>query len=71
MTQDLRYPTGRNTFDPDVTPEKRAKQIAAIKATPAALRAAVRGLTDAQLNTPYRDGGWTIRQVAITFPRAT
>jgi uncharacterized damage-inducible protein DinB len=70
MTDDLRYPTGRNTFDPDVTPEKRAKQIAAIKATPAALRGAVRGLTDAQLNTPYRDGGWTIRQVAHHVPES-
>ena len=63
MTDDLRFPTGRNTYDPDVTPEKRAKQIAVIRETPAALRAAVRGLTDAQLDTPYRDGGWTVKQV--------
>lgn len=67
---DPRYPTGPFTFDPDVTPEKRQKAIAAIRATPAALRAAVKGLTDTQVNTPYRDGGWTVRQVVHHVPES-
>ena len=67
---DPRFPPGRFTFDPDVTPEKRRTAIAAIKSTPSALRAAVKGLTDAQLNTPYRDGGWTVRQVVHHVPES-
>lgn len=60
---DLRYPIGRWAA-PDDQPETAARLIDAIAAAPAALRAAVEGLTDAQLDTPYRDGGWTVRQVA-------
>jgi len=67
---DPRFPTGTFTFKPDVTPEMRIASIAAIRETPAALRAAVRGLTDAQLNTPYRDGGWTVRQVVHHVPES-
>jgi uncharacterized damage-inducible protein DinB len=67
---DPRYPTGKFTFDPDVTPEKRRASIAAIRATPAALREAVRGLSEAQVNTPYRDGGWTVRQVVHHVPES-
>ena len=67
---DPRYPTGTFTFDPDITPDKRRTSIAAIRATPAALRAAVRGLSEAQVNTPYRDGGWTVRQVVHHVPES-
>jgi uncharacterized damage-inducible protein DinB len=67
---DPRFPTGRFTFDPDVTPEKRRAAIATIKATPAALRAAVNGLAEVQLDTPYRDGGWTVRQVVHHVPES-
>jgi uncharacterized damage-inducible protein DinB len=67
---DPRFPTGPFTFNPDVTPEMRRASIAAIREAPAALRAAVRGLTDAQLNTPYRDGGWTVRQVVHHVPES-
>jgi len=70
MTDDLRYPAGTFTFDPDVTPEKRAAAIAAIREAPAAMRAAVKGLTETQLNTPYRPGGWTLRQVAHHVPES-
>lgn len=70
MTDDLRYPTGKFSFDPDVTPEKRAKSIAAIREAPAAIRAAVHGLTDAQFDTPYRPGGWTVRQVVHHVPES-
>jgi DinB superfamily len=64
MTDDLRYPTGKFSFDPAVTPGTRAKSIAAIREAPALMRAALQGLSDARLDTPYRDGGWTPRQIA-------
>jgi hypothetical protein len=70
MTDDLRYPTGKFTFDPDVTPDKRAKSIAAIREAPTLMRAALQGLSDAQLDTPYRDGGWTPRQIAHHVPES-
>ena len=67
---DPRYPTGRFTFDPDLSPEKRQRSIAAIRETPAALRAAVKGLSAEQIETPYREGGWTIRQVVHHVPES-
>jgi uncharacterized damage-inducible protein DinB len=60
---DPQYPIGKLSVDPNVTPEKRERWLAEIAAAPAQFRAAVAGLTEAQLDTPYRDGGWTIRQV--------
>ncbi len=64
LTDDaLSYPTGRFTFNPNVTPAMRRASIDAIRTAPAALRKAVQGLSDAQLDTPYRPGGWTVRQV--------
>jgi len=70
MTDDLRYPTGPFKYDPHVTPDTRKQAIAAIRDAPSALRSAVRGLSDTQLNTPYRDGGWTVRQVAHHVPES-
>jgi uncharacterized damage-inducible protein DinB len=70
LSHDLRYPTGRFHFDPDITPEKRRASIAAIRDTPAALQSAVRGLSDAQLDTPYREGGWSVRQVVHHVPES-
>ena len=70
LSNDPRYPTGKLTFDPDVTPDKRRAWIDAIRTTPARLRAAVSGLTEQQLETPYRDGGWTIRQVVHHVPES-
>ncbi len=60
---DPRYPIGAFEHDADVTPEKRARCISELADAPEALRRAVSGLNDAQLDTPYRDGGWTLRQV--------
>ena len=60
---DPRYPIGKFTPDPDVTPEKRRGWIEDIAHAPALLRQSVARLNDAQLDTPYRDGGWTVRQV--------
>ena len=45
------------------TPAVRAEQIVTLRLLPERLRAAVDGLNDSQLDTPYRDGGWTVRQV--------
>ena len=67
---DPRYPVGPFTFDPNITPDKRRTWIAAIRETPAQLRAAVQGLSDAQIETPYRDGGWTVRQVVHHVPES-
>jgi uncharacterized damage-inducible protein DinB len=66
----MRYPVGKLTFDPDPTPGKRREWIQQIAATPAALRGAVAGLTAAQLDTPYRPGGWTVKQVAHHVPES-
>lgn len=60
---DLRYPLGPFSFDPDITPARRAGWIGQIAETPVALRAAVESLTEGQLDSPYRPGGWTVRQV--------
>jgi len=61
---DARYPVGRFTFDAPTTPERRASWCAEIAEAPRRLRAAVAGLDDGQLDTSYREGGWTVRQVA-------
>lgn len=62
-TTDLSYPIGR--FDPSapVDPTMRGPAIEAIAALPLRMREAVKGLSDAQLDTRYRPGGWTVRQV--------
>lgn len=60
----IQYPIGRFRFDPDVTPEKRAACIRAIAELPEKLRRAVSGLGAQQLDTPYREGGWSPRQIA-------
>lgn len=61
--QDLRYPIGRADRNPALSPGERAQRIDAMAAAPAQLRLAVSGLTDQQLDTQYRPGGWTVRQV--------
>jgi uncharacterized damage-inducible protein DinB len=60
---DPRYPVGKYEEPAKITPELRARAIQEIAATPEKLRAAVKELNDAQLDTPYREGGWTVRQV--------
>ena len=65
---DPRYPIGKYETPKEVTPALRHQAIDAIAQTPAKLRAAVSGLNDAQLDTPYRQGGWTVRQVAHHVP---
>jgi uncharacterized damage-inducible protein DinB len=63
-----RYPIGRAQIPASITAAQRDEYIREIEAAPAALRAAVAGLSDAQLDTPYREGGWTIRQVVHHVP---
>src|ERR1700686_3726986 len=65
---DSRYPIGKMEMPKEITAAKRQQAIESIAATPKNLREAVRGLTDAQLDTPYRDGGWTVRQVVHHVP---
>ena len=60
---DLRFPIGRPDRKPSLTADERRAAIDALAAAPAQLRAAVAGLNDAQLDTPYRPEGWTVRQV--------
>jgi hypothetical protein len=60
---DPRYPTGRFVFEPDPTPALRTTCIDTIGSFPREMRAALSGLAVAKLDTPYRDGGWTARQV--------
>lgn len=65
---DLRYPIGPYVAPDAYTPDWRTARIAEIAAVPAAFRAALQGLTEAQLDTPYRPGGWTVRQLAHHLP---
>jgi uncharacterized damage-inducible protein DinB len=68
MEADLRYPIGKRERIENVTESQRRAFIDAIAETPAKLRAAVAGLNDKQLDTPYRPGGWTVRQVVHHLP---
>jgi len=67
-TDDLRYPVGRFQYDGDASPGAREQRIGEIAAAPGRLRTAVAGLSPAQLDTPYRAGGWTVRQVVHHVP---
>ncbi len=60
---DLRYPIGKLELKGPLPAEERKRLIDRIAAVPGAMRAAVRGLSAVQLDTPYREGGWTVRQV--------
>jgi DinB superfamily len=70
----LRYPVGRFKAAASYGPAEREKQLAerkeqidTLRRLPERLRAAVHGLSEAQLDTPYREGGWTVRQVVHHF----
>lgn len=66
--EERRYPIGRFTPPLGDTAGLRSASIATIAACPAEMRRAVEGLEAAQLDTPYRDGGWTVRQVVHHVP---
>ncbi|MBB6097965.1 putative damage-inducible protein DinB [Deinobacterium chartae] len=65
---DPRYPIGDFVNPGPLETAQRRDLIARIAQTPARLRAAVSGLSDAQLDTSYREGGWTVRQVVHHVP---
>jgi hypothetical protein len=62
-THDPRYPIGNFVAPEVITTEDRLDAMASLAEMPELLRAAIRSLSAAQINTPYRDGGWTVRQV--------
>ena len=66
--ESLRYPIGRFLPPTEVTLQDRENYLAEIEKHPAELRNAVTGLSDDQLDTPYREGGWTLRQVVHHVP---
>jgi uncharacterized damage-inducible protein DinB len=59
----LRYPVGRFVRKPSIDASERKALIDAIEAAPEQMAAALLSLTPQQLDTPYREGGWTVRQV--------
>ena len=65
---DLRYPVGKFQPEPELTDISRQNLIRQIAEAPAELREAIKGLTEEQLDTPYRPGGWTVRQVVHHIP---
>ncbi|MGZ7440761.1 YfiT family bacillithiol transferase [Paenibacillus sp. TH7-28] len=60
---DYRYPIGKFEFTGEITAAQREQWIREIETLPARMRQAVAGLSEDQLNLPYREGGWTLRQV--------
>jgi uncharacterized damage-inducible protein DinB len=67
---DLRYPIGPFTWSGPSTPEQRQRFIDDIAAAPNRLRKAIAGLSSEQLETPYRPGGWSVRQVVHHVPES-
>ena len=68
MTDDLRFPVGRFDVRAPVAAEQLPGWTRQIADAPASLRAAVEGLSAEQLDTPYRPGGWTVRQLVHHLP---
>jgi uncharacterized damage-inducible protein DinB len=66
--EDLRYPIGRFQYQGESDHQLREQWIGEIAAAPANLRAVVAGLSPQQLDTPYREQGWTVRQVVHHLP---
>jgi hypothetical protein len=66
--EDLRYPVGRFQRPSSFEPKQRRAAIDTVAEAPTKLRAAVAGLTESQLDTPYRPDGWTVRQVVHHVP---
>jgi uncharacterized damage-inducible protein DinB len=67
---DPRYPVGKFTYTGPPDETQRKQMINDIEQAPAALRAAIKGLSAQQIETPYRDGGWTVRQVVHHVPES-
>ena len=65
---DLRFPVGKFVRSESLTPEQRKAAIRTIAEAPAKLKAALKGLSEKQLDTPYRPDGWTVKQVVHHLP---
>ena len=66
---DLQYPIGKFQLEDDnLNDDERSRLISQIAEAPARLREAVKDLSEDQLDTPYRPGGWTVRQVVHHVP---
>ena len=68
VSEELRYPVGKAQFETGLSEARRKELIGHIAAAPVNLRHAVQGLTKQQLDTPYRPGGWTVRQLVHHVP---
>jgi len=68
MSDSLRYPVGPFDIKSEPNVTERLQLIDQLAETPSRLRVAVRGMSDEQLDTPYRPGGWTVRQVVHHVP---
>jgi hypothetical protein len=68
MTDELRYPVGPCEWPAEVNGEEMHRNLRDIAELPAKLRAAVAGLAPQHLDIPYREGGWTIRQIVHHIP---
>ncbi|MFN3267238.1 MAG: YfiT family bacillithiol transferase [Deinococcales bacterium] len=68
MKTDPRFPIGKFNKQASYSAAERTANLEVIRQTPAHLKAALEGLSDSQLETPYREGGWTLRQVAHHIP---
>jgi len=65
---DLRYPVGKFQYDAPPSESQKHMYIDEIAQAPSRLRASIGGLSDSQLDTPYRPEGWTVRQVTHHVP---
>jgi hypothetical protein len=64
------YPIGKFSPPESIAPEDRARYIETIASAPARLREATKGISATRLDTPYREGGWTVRQVIHHVPES-
>ncbi|PZR40193.1 MAG: putative metal-dependent hydrolase [Azospira oryzae] len=68
MEDIIRYPIGKFTAKESYTPEELRSFIHRIEALPAKVEQAIAGFSEAQFNTPYREGGWTVKQLLHHLP---
>jgi len=66
--ENLSFPIGKFTYSGPASEEQKSVLIDEIAQTPARLKTAVAGLSNTQLDTPYRPAGWTVRQVVHHVP---
>jgi hypothetical protein len=66
--EQLKYPIGKYASPDPITPEHRSAWIQDLVLAPGRFREAVKGMSETQLDTPYREGGWTVRQLLHHVP---